>query len=1021
VCEAALCHAPARGRRPGAVRTPLGGGPRASLVRRSLSFGPASSQEKDGNHPHRSAPMPTLACPACSAKFLAPDHLRGRSILCPKCRTKVAVPRGAGSAAERVIPVEAPDGSSPSSPVAKGAGGQWSVVVYWVRDAAKNVTGPFAFEELQRRANSNQLFPSWYVSTDRIRWTVAANVPKLFDVLEAALARELPAGKRLRDLTPAQQVALLVDRFVLRSNDFLARFGWLRGIRRYIAGWTLPKTIVLARVTASGAQYIRFDPRAGTETPIEQAQAEKIRSDKARRTSLIPDAVTAGLLLLWTVWVVANFSLTGTALKALAITGIRLVYQWWDVRRTKVLVGYDMDAATRARLAAVRNAFKTLETSSGVWLCRLERHRTAHERKLAAGMDARVSRMPAAVFSRAIPNVETNVRVMGLTFHDKAIYFLPENILVVEGATPRYVEYADFCIDPDIFDMHDKERRAYRDAECVGYVYRYPKPDGSPDTRFKDNYQDVPVYRFGRLILRLGAASEVDLLLSNRHVPRAFYDAYTHPPALPDPASSRATQEDGAEGPSQPESDPVEDKQSLSDWLKDVVIPAFKILGGLPRPVKAGVLVLACMILCAGGGYWLANADERALAQADELYDAGKHTDAAAVYRQYPRVLLRPDGSGGRYLRRLIESDLEKGDRAEARAWVEKAVEAEIKVEFNSPEATALYRQAKDEHDRRVAQQRAEEEARRKAAEEEERRRREDQRRAEEEERQRKEAEAKQRAEEEARQRAEREAQARAERRRQADRQLRDLESTDARTRLAAIKGLEALGDDAAAASPDLVKRLGLRLQDSDRDVRRAAYGAVVQFGGGPKAAMPALTEALKNSNVDVRLNAAALLKGIGPEAVEATPALVDCLGDLRVRPEAVEALGRIGKPAVPALVTVLKGNDRVARLGAVQALSRIGPSAAEATPALIALLGDPDVRLEAVRTLGLIGKPAVPGLVKALDDGDEDVRRGAALTLGHIGPDAREATSKLTTLAQTDPSSGVREAAGIAVRRINP
>src|SRR5262245_25927136 len=36
-----LDRAPARGRRPGAVRTPLSGGPWASLVRRSFFFAPA--------------------------------------------------------------------------------------------------------------------------------------------------------------------------------------------------------------------------------------------------------------------------------------------------------------------------------------------------------------------------------------------------------------------------------------------------------------------------------------------------------------------------------------------------------------------------------------------------------------------------------------------------------------------------------------------------------------------------------------------------------------------------------------------------------------------------------------------------------------------------------------------------------------------------------------------------------------------------------------------------------------------
>ena len=43
---------------------------------------------------------------------------------------------------------------------------------------------------------------------------------------------------------------------------------------------------------------------------------------------------------------------------------VALVGKIRDVRRTKVLVGYDMDEATRSRLVAVRRAFVSLSHSS---------------------------------------------------------------------------------------------------------------------------------------------------------------------------------------------------------------------------------------------------------------------------------------------------------------------------------------------------------------------------------------------------------------------------------------------------------------------------------------------------------------------------------------------------------------------------------------------------------------------------------------------------------------------------------
>jgi hypothetical protein len=633
---------------------------------------------------------------------------------------------------------------------------------YYLRDDAGRISGPFRGEELRRRAASNQLFPSWHVSPDRVRWTVAAKVPKLFDVVESALARQLPPGKRLRDLTPAEQVGLVVDRFVLRDSDFLARFPFLTPLRRFIARWLLPRTIVLAQVTASGARYVQFDPGKGTEKALDQSQVNRVRAEKVGKSSLFP-LLALGLAIPWAVWVIKDFSLSWAVLKTLLVSAVALAGKVRDVRRTKVLVGYDMDAATRSRLQAVRQAFGSLSHSSRVWLCRLEEHRTVHEWKQSAGMDVKVSRMPAVVFSRAIPNVETNVRVVGLTYQDKAVYFFPENILVKEGEAIHYVDYPSVQVWATTFDVNDTERGNYPDAEFIGYTYRFPNLDGSPDRRYAHNPQDVPIYRFGRLTLALSATS-VELLLTSQAAAREFQEAFFSRPAVPESALSLAAADGGGDdGASDGEAD-GEGQQSFKEWMEEVVIPALAVARAVPRPVWMGVFLLVALILAGGGIYYTVHVDDIALERADGLYDAGKRGEAAALYRQHPRQLLRPDG-GGRYLRRLIEYDVEKGDLAEARGWIEKSLEAGVKVEFNSPEAADMYHQLKGDRDRRAAQARAEEEARRKAAAgEEERRHREERERAEEERRRRDAEVAKLRAEQELRLRAEQEARERAER-----------------------------------------------------------------------------------------------------------------------------------------------------------------------------------------------------------------------------------------------------------------
>jgi hypothetical protein len=86
----------------------------------------------------------------------------------------------------------------------------------------------------------------------------------------------------------------------------------------------------------------------------------------------------------------------------------------------------------------------------------------------------------------------------------------------------------------------------------------------------------------------------------------------------------------------------------------------------------------------------------------------------------------------------------------------------------------------------------------------------------------------------------------------------------------------------------------------------------------------------------------------------------------------AEDALGRIGAPAVPALIDALRSVDPNVRKKAIEVLGRMGEDAAPAVLSLTALLDDPDitVRKAAARTLGQIGpaaKDAVPSLMRNL------------------------------------------------------
>jgi HEAT repeat protein len=61
-----------------------------------------------------------------------------------------------------------------------------------------------------------------------------------------------------------------------------------------------------------------------------------------------------------------------------------------------------------------------------------------------------------------------------------------------------------------------------------------------------------------------------------------------------------------------------------------------------------------------------------------------------------------------------------------------------------------------------------------------------------------------------------------------------------------------------------------------------------------------------------------------------------------------------------------------------------------------------------------------VPALIDALKDNSDDVRWSAAIGLGYFGAKAADAIPALET-AQRDSDARVREAAGVALCRIDP
>ena len=195
-------------------------------------------------------------------------------------------------------------------------------------------------------------------------------------------------------------------------------------------------------------------------------------------------------------------------------------------------------------------------------------------------------------------------------------------------------------------------------------------------------------------------------------------------------------------------------------------------------------------------------------------------------------------------------------------------------------------------------------------------------------------------------------------------------------------------------------------------EARRDASQDLLSFG---EAAIPSLTELLRDENVEIRGIAATALKELAVvEQISLPRETMDSLlqaanrqeeRQLRYDPgsEPYRTLVLIGTPSVPLWIQALESDDADVRLQAMEALAAIGPGAQEAVPVLLdqltnrvfnrqeAALDSVDwmISSDASAALASIGRPAIPGLAEALTDKREWVRFDAGSALSRIGLEA--------------------------------
>ncbi len=167
-------------------------------------------------------------------------------------------------------------------------------------------------------------------------------------------------------------------------------------------------------------------------------------------------------------------------------------------------------------------------------------------------------------------------------------------------------------------------------------------------------------------------------------------------------------------------------------------------------------------------------------------------------------------------------------------------------------------------------------------------------------------------------------------------------------------------------------------------------------LGRSARSAAPALATLLDSASPDVRFSAAAAMCRITPRDERAVDVLSKGLdsAETSIRMLAIGNTGIAGKAVfglADKLAGFLNSPDEATRMTALVAISTLGAPSDKAASALIPLLDNATLAVDAADALGHIGQiatPALPRLAKMLSSDQSDVRWAAVRAMSQIGGD---------------------------------
>ena len=210
-------------------------------------------------------------------------------------------------------------------------------------------------------------------------------------------------------------------------------------------------------------------------------------------------------------------------LAIMAIVAIAAAHRGDVLRKTAVIL-YDLTPEVEASFRLFTQWGEALASCRRVWHVAAEGR--VYDPKYHAGASALVQRSAMTVRNAAPPFVRTNIPVLSIATGRRTLYFLPDHVLVYDGASIGAVGYASLDVAA-VQQRFIESESLPGDATVVDWTWRYVNRSGGPDRRFSNNPR-IPVCLYDELHFRTASGLHDVVQLSRSGVAEGFAAAVRH-------------------------------------------------------------------------------------------------------------------------------------------------------------------------------------------------------------------------------------------------------------------------------------------------------------------------------------------------------------------------------------------------------------------------------------------------------------------------------------------------------------